>query len=75
MDYNEIVSNIDRKLYNVNNSDAPRDFFDDLVEAYKLDPTDPITSRMYAKAWENGHSAGYREVLIHFHDLVRVFKG
>jgi hypothetical protein len=71
----EIVTNIQRKLYDVNNGQSERDFFDDLVELYKLDPTDSITTRMFSKAYENGHAYGHHEVLCHFGDLVEVFKG
>lgn len=74
MTHEEIKSFIDRKLYNVKNGHSERDFYDDLVELFKLDPTDPITTRMYSKAYENGHAYGHHEVLCHFSDLVEVFK-
>jgi len=75
MTYEDIITNIDRKLYEVDHGYSERDLFDDLVEVFKLDPTNPITTRMHGKAWESGHSGGLREVVIHFSDLVEVFKG
>ena len=75
MTHEEIRTNIARKLYDVKNGQSERDFFDDLVELFKLDPTNPITTRMYSKAYENGHAYGYNEVLCHFEGLVEVFRG
>lgn len=68
----EIVNHIKNKSYETKDG---RDFYDDLVEVFKLDPTNPITSRMYYKAWDSGHAYGYHEVLCHFEDLVEVFRG
>ncbi len=75
MTHEEMRTNIDRKLYNVTNGQSERDLFDDLVELFKLDPADPITHRMYSKAWENGHAYGLHEVVTHFEGLVEVFRG
>jgi hypothetical protein len=72
MTYEEMTEKLNQKVYEKNNGQG---FFDDLVELHNLDPADPIASRMYSKAWENGHSAGYYEVFLHFNDLVEVFKG
>jgi len=75
MTYEEIAENIRKNEYEVKNGQSKRDFYDDLVAAFQLDPNTSLTKRIYSKAWENGHSAGYHEVLIHFHDLVEVYKG
>lgn len=72
MTFNEIRANIDKKIYN--DGGTERDFFEDVISASKLDPLKPLTKRMYAKAWENGHAGGYHEVLTHFCDLLEVFK-
>jgi len=71
----ELKMYIDKKAYIQQFNKDGRDFYDDLVELFKLDPTDPITSRMYGMAWNNGHAYGLYEVLSHFEDLVGVFKG
>ena len=71
MDREQVQELIKNRAYDK----GDRDFFDDLVEAFELDPTDPITTRMYSMAWDNGHSAGMHEVLAHFSDLVYVFRG
>jgi hypothetical protein len=75
MTYQELSENIKAKKYETLNGKTERDFFDDLVELFELDPKDRLTQRMYSKAWENGHSGGYFEVYNHFHDLIEVFKG
>jgi hypothetical protein len=75
MTHEQMRLNIDKKLYDVKNGHSERDFYDDLVELFKLDPTDPVVPRMYSKAWENGHAYGYHEVMTHFEGLVEVFKG
>ena len=71
MDKEQVRDFIKNKAYD----NGSRDLFEDLVETFKLDPTDPIVSRMYSMAWDNGHSAGYLEVFYHFSDLVYVFRG
>lgn len=71
----EVIENIQRNLYEVKNGQSERDFFEDLVELNKLDPTNPIVYRMFSKAYENGHAYGYEEVMSHFEGLVEVFLG
>lgn len=68
----ELYENCRNKVYD---GKGGVNFFDDLVAAFKLDANDPIVKRMYSLAWQNGHSAGYHEVVSHFSDLVEVFKG
>jgi hypothetical protein len=72
MTYEEMHEKLIKKVYDNNQGQG---FFDDLVELHNLNPTDPVTSRMYSLAWENGHAYGYYEVFLHFNDLVQVFKG
>ena len=52
-----------------------------LVELFKKDAlkevglaNHPKSDKIYAKAWENGHSAGYNEVLNHLKDLAELFE-
>lgn len=74
MTYEEVVENINNKKYEVVNHKSERDFFEDLCELYQLDANKPLTKRMYSKAWDGGHYAGYHEVLNHFSGLVEVFR-
>ena len=72
MTHEEMTEKLMKRVYEEHNGQG---FFDDLVELHGLDATDPVVSKMYSLAWENGHSAGYYEVFLHFNDLVHVFKG
>lgn len=74
MHINQIMKNIDNKLYRPINGAYPRDFFKDLVSAFNLDANDPMVVHAYVKAWENSHWLDEHEVLFCFHDLVGVFK-
>lgn len=67
----ELVANIRNKVYEKND----REFYADLADTFKVDQNAELTKRMYSLAWQNGHSAGYHEVMSHFEDLVGVFKG
>lgn len=73
VDKEQIMSLIDSGAYNY--GPDQRDFFDDLVECFKLDPADPVTTRMYSLAWEYGHAGGIHEVFYYFKDLTQVFRG
>lgn len=75
MDIDQVMENIDNKLYRAVNGKSQRDFFRDLIAAFNLDANDPLVVQMYIKAWENGHWVDEHEVLFYFHDLVEVFKG
>jgi hypothetical protein len=76
MEREQLLEFIKQRAYDTYGTNANRrDLFDDLVEVFKLDPTDPITTRMYSNAWESGHSYGVGEVFNHFEDLVYVFRG
>lgn len=64
MDYDDISKRIRDGHYNIN----PHQFDDDIRNFIKeMIPTDSdaIAARVFNEAWEEGHSAGYNEVLIY----------
>lgn len=75
MTHSEIEENIKNSRYVEFDCGPERDFYEDLADLFNLDPKDPLTGRIYAKAWEYGHGAGLLEVMYQYEDLVRVFLG
>lgn len=49
----------------------PRNFEKDVEEAFEFAHLpDEIKNRIHSKAWSDGHSAGYHEVIAQYYDLV-----
>jgi hypothetical protein len=49
-------------------------FYRDLCATFGVDADDPFARKMYALAYESGHSAGYSEVAGDFGDLVPLWE-
>ena len=68
MTHEQIIENINSGKYG---KDA-QGFFEDLVDMFALDPSDPRTLEMYATAWNDSLSVDFLEVYWRFSDLVEM---
>lgn len=51
------------------------EFYKDIEEYFKDKMDHDIFSRMYSYCWDQGHSAGYHEVLMHLNDVQYLITG
>ncbi len=70
---NELLKKLAREAAQVQSSNLARQFEQDIMMAYGLDQLGAFGHRLYAKAYNDGHSNGYQEVLQEVEELVRLF--
>lgn len=60
--------------YNEGESDAVALFWDDVCTDYGVDREDPFVVEMKRLAWQEGYGNGLSEVLIHFDELMELYR-
>src|SRR4051812_28751779 len=62
------------EAYRVAGAEADVCFWADVFAEHGMDPQDPFVQEMKRLAWDNGHSNGLAEVLMHFEELTTLYE-